>query len=127
MSGWSVAAATCAPTTLVGSGGAADRSCVRSSGPVPLSRWDRRTLERHDARLVAEGGVNGKPLSPSSVKLAHAVVRPALRCAPLDAHPAQQCWDALVRELQPDAGIEHDYAFHTCMMPVASCVTGPCT
>ena len=62
-------------------------------GEIPITELDRRTLERHYAWLLASGGLNGKPLSPRTVRHAHAVLHRALKDAFLDglvdANPAQ--------------------------------------
>lgn len=51
---------------------------------VPLSRLDRRVLERLYARLLRSGGRGGKSLSPRTVQLTHAVLHRALADAEID-------------------------------------------
>ncbi|MFT6803641.1 MAG: integrase [Nitriliruptoraceae bacterium] len=53
-------------------------------GDRHLSELDRRMLEAVYAQLLASGGMRGKPLSPRTVQLAHAVLHRALRDAQLD-------------------------------------------
>ena len=58
-------------------------------GQHRLSTLDRRQLERHYAWLLEHGGRGGRPLSPRTVQLAHAVLHRALRDAQLDGLLAQ--------------------------------------
>lgn len=80
------------PTSLRGY-----RSAIRcyvhpTIGDVPLSRLDRRLLERLYADLLIRGGRNGKALSPKTVSHVHAILHGALKDAVLDglleANPA---------------------------------------
>lgn len=81
------------PTTLHGYRQAIDAYLRPQLGAVRLTELDRPTLERHYARLLASGGMNGKPLSPGTVKHAHAILHRALKDAFLDGlldhNPAQ--------------------------------------
>ena len=53
-------------------------------GGSRLSELDRRGLERHYAMLLDRGGRAGRPLSPRTVQLTHAVLHRALKDALLD-------------------------------------------
>ena len=72
------------PTTLRGYRQTVDCYVRPHLGARRLSRLDRRLLERVYARLLAAGGVGGRPLSPRTVQLTHAVLHRALRDAQLD-------------------------------------------
>lgn len=69
------------------------RYLVPQLGDLRLDELDRPTIERHYARLLAEGGRGGTPLSPRTIRLVHAVLRRALEDAVLDglidANPAR--------------------------------------
>lgn len=72
------------PSTLQGYRQTVDCYLRPHLGDEPLSGLDRRGLERLYARLLRSGGVNGKPLSPRTVQLTHAVLHRALKDAQLD-------------------------------------------
>ncbi len=72
------------PTTLHGYRQTVDCYLRPHLGDEPLSGLDRRRLERLYARLLRSGGVNGKPLSPRTVQLTHAILHRALKDAQLD-------------------------------------------
>ena len=43
-------------------------------GKLPVARLDAATLDRFYARLRKQGGKNGRPLAPSSVREVHAIL-----------------------------------------------------
>lgn len=81
------------PTTLHGYRQAIDAYLRPQLGDIRITELDRPTLERHYARLLSSGGMNGKSLSPSTVRHAHAILHRALKDAFLDGlldrNPAQ--------------------------------------
>lgn len=72
------------PTTLRCYRNTAERYLRPHLGEVSISEIDRRSLEQLYRRLLAAGGHNGKPLSPRTVQLTHAVVHCALEDAKVD-------------------------------------------
>lgn len=72
------------PTTHAGYRQAISSYVLPSLAGTQLVDIDRRTLERLYARLLARGGQGGKPLSPRTVQLTHAVLHRALADAQLD-------------------------------------------
>lgn len=72
------------PTTFRCYRNTAARYVRPALGEVRLSVIDRRLLERHYGHLLAAGGRNGKPLSPRTVQLTHAVLHCALEDAKVD-------------------------------------------
>lgn len=80
------------PTTLHCYRTTAERYLRPQLGEVVLSQLDRRMLEHCYRQLLQAGGHKGRPLSPRTVQLTHAVLHGALEDARvdglLDANPA---------------------------------------
>lgn len=69
------------PHTRVNDEGVSRNYVLPHLGDLRLHEVDRRTLERVYARLLAEGGRDGRPLASSTVRSVHIMVRSVLRDA----------------------------------------------
>ena len=69
------------PHTLAGDEMMTRRWVVPHLGERRLDELDRRLLEATYARLLARGGMDGRPLAPKSVRNVHTMLRSALRDA----------------------------------------------